>query len=186
MSWADKPLDGYQQFTLTTAVFPEALAIPYLGLGLGDEAGELLEKAVALSPSDSKFGKHNPDVLAMLDEGGDVMWYLSILLLKLGVRLSDVYLQAQAIRPTFSPTALGTAIEVSLACSAIQGRIKKSIRDNNLNNEAILHNSARVVRALDSIARAAGLNLFILLERNRAKLEDRLRRNAIKGEGDAR
>lgn len=184
MSALHTMLDGYQQFTVRTAVYPVELAKPYLGLGLGDEAGELLDKVVEFDrlpiPHHYAAGRN------ILAEVGDVCWYLAQSLLQRQVRFSDVYIAAFELTPAHDATLLGAAIEVSSAAAAFQGRLKKEIRDHKIDEASILHNAARVVRALDSIARFFGADLFRVVELNRAKLEDRLARDAIKGEGDVR
>lgn len=76
----------YQEAALTTAIFPEKDALPYLALGLASEAGEVAGKA-------KKVIRDNGGVLseekarAIADEAGDVLWYLSVLASHLGVSL---------------------------------------------------------------------------------------------------
>lgn len=171
-------LDDYQQFTDRTAVYPQLLAVPYLALGLGDEGGELLEKVVA-----NGLSREN-DTLA---EVGDVMWYLAQLMLRRGVMLSTVYERSLTLSSSLHTAELGAvANHVVIHCSKLQGRVKKELRDGSVNEAAVLEYAAQVMRSLDTIARVLGSNLLFVVERNREKLLDRLERDAIKGEGDAR
>lgn len=171
-------LDEYQQFTERTAVYPAMLAVPYLALGLGDEAGELLEKV-------AQFGMHKVD--ATLAEVGDVTWYLAQFLLRRGVKLSTAYERIRELPPVeHEATVIAVACDISIACALIQGRVKKELRDGTVNEGAVLNYAARVLRSLDTLSRTLGSNLTLVVEHNRVKLLDRLERNAIKGEGDAR
>lgn len=170
-------LDEYQQFTERTAVYPMILAVPYLALGLGDEAGELLEKV-------ARFGMRNVD--DTLAEVGDVTWYLAQLLLRRGVPLSAAYERSLTIGYEVEAMLLSVAVDVAVTCSLIQGRVKKELRDGMVNEAVVLDYAARVLRSLDTLSRAMGSNLPLVVERNRVKLLDRLERNVLKGEGDKR
>lgn len=175
-------LDDYQRWTLTTAQYPAALAVPYLALGLGDEAGELLDKA------------RNPDLVAsrtrsqreLLPEGGDIGWYLAQLLLAFDIRLSEAFTLSQSVQPEFDATLDSVVTEAVVRAAAMQGRVKKSIRDGINVRQPLLEHAAHLLRALDAIARFYGSNLLLVLGDNRAKLQARLEKGAIKGEGDHR
>ncbi len=72
-------LSDYTDFTRTTAIYPKAQALEYLGLGLVSEAGEVagkLKKRI-------RDGAMNVDDLAA--EIGDVYWYLSRLCDEIGI-----------------------------------------------------------------------------------------------------
>lgn len=176
-------LDDYQRWTVTTAKYPEMLAIPYLALGLGDEAsGELLPKAKDITVTESLRRVR----AELLPELGDVHWYLAQLLLKLDIRLSEAFTISGAPQPDFDAT-LDSAVEcIAKRAGMIQGRIKKSIRDGADVREPVLQHAAHILRAADSVARQYGSNLLLVLGDNRRKLDDRLQRGAIKGEGDHR
>ena len=69
MDWA-----SYQEWTKTTAVYPEEKAEEYLMLGLASEVGELLGKFKKEIRGDGeKFSDK-------LDELGDVCWYIARLM----------------------------------------------------------------------------------------------------------
>ena len=69
MDWAT-----YQEWTKTTAVYPEEKAEEYLMLGLASEVGELLGKFKKEIRGDGeKFSDK-------LDELGDVCWYIARLM----------------------------------------------------------------------------------------------------------
>jgi NTP pyrophosphatase (non-canonical NTP hydrolase) len=76
----------YQEWTRTTAIYPQKAALSYLGLGLCSEAGEVAGK---LKKSIRDGGV---DVLTIIDEIGDVYWYLARLVDELHFNV-DVVLQ---------------------------------------------------------------------------------------------
>ncbi len=69
MDWAT-----YQDWTKTTAVYPEEKEEEYLMLGLASEVGELLGKFKKEIRGDGK------KITDKLDELGDVCWYLARLM----------------------------------------------------------------------------------------------------------
>ena len=69
MDWAT-----YQEWTKTTAVYPEEKAEEYLMLGLASEVGELLGKFKKEIRGDGE------KLTDKLDELGDVCWYLARLM----------------------------------------------------------------------------------------------------------
>jgi NTP pyrophosphatase (non-canonical NTP hydrolase) len=76
--------DAYQDFTDTTAIYPEDKALEYVALGLASEAGEFAGKVKKMI-RDNKW-----DTEAMIAELGDVLWYLARAAAELDVHLSDV------------------------------------------------------------------------------------------------
>lgn len=81
--------DEYQEETKKTAVYPNAVALSYLALGLAGEAGEVANKVkkVLRDYRDFPFDAERD---AIIDELGDVCWYLAQLTGYLGVPLSQV------------------------------------------------------------------------------------------------
>ena len=69
MDWAT-----YQDWTKTTAVYPEKKAEEYLMLGLASEVGELLGKFKKEIRGDGGFHE------CKIDELGDVCWYVARLM----------------------------------------------------------------------------------------------------------
>ena len=76
--------DAYQDFTDTTAIYPEDKALEYVALGLASEAGEFAGKIKKM------IRDNNHDQDAMIAELGDVLWYLARAAAELDVHLSDV------------------------------------------------------------------------------------------------
>lgn len=179
-------LDAYQRWTLTTAVYPAEKCHEYLGLGLGDEAAELLEKALIIDAG-INTGPSISAVAGLIDEGGDVMWYLAQALHHRDVLLSEVYHLAQTEDRRFLGTMLHAAGEVVVGCGMMQGREKKALRDGVFDEAKFLAAAVRVVQGVEAVARGVGnLRLIDVVHRNQSKLEARKDRGTLKGDGDVR
>lgn len=181
-----RALDEYQAWTLTTAVYPRELALPYLGLGLGDEAAELLEKALLLEAR-GNFGVHTGGHAAgvmVLAEAGDVLWYLARLLFERGILMHQVWQPDEAL--VFDASQLGAVHTIVLACGVVQGKVKKLLRDGADPDLVLIAKSVLILRAIDALARGLGSNLLLVAHSNRSKLEDRKARAVLQGNGDTR
>jgi NTP pyrophosphatase (non-canonical NTP hydrolase) len=66
--------DEYQYHTGSTAIYPEEKALEYLALGAVGEAGEVAGKIKKIIRGDKKLEEVRE---AILDEVGDVLWYLA-------------------------------------------------------------------------------------------------------------
>ena len=69
----------------TTAIYPKKVALEYLTLGLAAEVGELTGKVAKWYRKDSAY-PHS----AVVDELGDVLWFVSELARQHGIPLSDL------------------------------------------------------------------------------------------------
>lgn len=66
----------YQQKALSTAIYPEDMAISYCVMKLAGECGELAEKvAKAYRDEDGHFSPER--IQAIKKEHGDIQWYLA-------------------------------------------------------------------------------------------------------------
>ena len=75
----------YQEEAQKTAIYPEDKALEYLSLGLASEAGELTGKIAKWYRKDNTFPKRE-----VIDELGDVLWFVSELARFLDTDLSAV------------------------------------------------------------------------------------------------
>jgi NTP pyrophosphatase (non-canonical NTP hydrolase) len=78
--------DTYQDFTDTTAVYPEDSALTYSVLGLCNESGELAGKLKKNIRGDEQTDFR----ISMMDELGDCLYYIARVARHLDVSLSDV------------------------------------------------------------------------------------------------
>ena len=74
----------YQNWTRTTAIYPKDRALEYLGLGLTSEAGEVAGKLK------KRIRDGGVDVMSLIDEIGDVYWYLARLCDEIGFSTESV------------------------------------------------------------------------------------------------
>ncbi len=80
--------DDYQKQALAT-LLPSADNIPYIALGLTNEAGEVAGKIKKwIRDSDGDISKIDKSAIA--DELGDTLWYLALMAQKLDIKLEDV------------------------------------------------------------------------------------------------
>ena len=84
-------LDNYTDWTRSTAIYPDVgtgsiRALSYVGLGLAGEAGEVADKIKKLlRDGDTETLREK-----ILDEAGDVLWYLARLAEELGTDLEGL------------------------------------------------------------------------------------------------
>ncbi|GAA5334688.1 MULTISPECIES: nucleoside triphosphate pyrophosphohydrolase family protein [Thermus] len=81
--------DAYQEEAKKTALYPEAYRLLYPTLGLAGEAGELANKVKKVLRDHG--GRLTPEIReALLQELGDVLWYVAQVATDLEVRLEAV------------------------------------------------------------------------------------------------
>lgn len=80
-------LDEYQKLALETAIYPQPIIYP--ALGLCGESGEVADKVKkVLRDNNSEFTEEKKREIAM--ECGDVLWYIATLTHDLGYSLQDI------------------------------------------------------------------------------------------------
>lgn len=85
-------MDTYDDAVASTAIYPDAgeqneIAISYVTLGLLGEAGEIANKFKKVLRGDLTLADAKP---ALVDELGDVLWYLTRLAAELGVSIDEL------------------------------------------------------------------------------------------------
>lgn len=105
----------YMQATRATAIYPQAVAIPYLTLGLISEVDEL-QRAVFVANEQ-----------ALVKESGDVMWYCFRLFDELGVTVHPSWEHY-----TGEPVAVQQTFNIMFRnVASVADIVKKAIRDND-------------------------------------------------------
>ena len=78
-------LNTYQKLAAETAIYPSCRATEYLSLGLVAEAGEVAGKVAKFYRKDGYF-----PTVAVMDELGDVLWFISELARTYGFSLEEI------------------------------------------------------------------------------------------------
>lgn len=86
--------NDYQDETAATAIYPDAgsgneLALAYVALGLGGEAGEVQGKIKKVIRDDGGIVSDEKRE-QIIDEAGDVLWYLARIATECGVSLEQM------------------------------------------------------------------------------------------------
>jgi NTP pyrophosphatase (non-canonical NTP hydrolase) len=176
-------LEDYVAFTRTTAKYPQPSkterqdAFTYLALGLSNEYGEYIQK---------RFGddEHAPSARAeLISEIGDCFWYLFRIYDTLGIELPS--------KVDDDDHNLSDLIPFIVHSGIIQGVAKKVIRDNISIEDPIVR--AKLQKSLNKCYSALRrhclrhqFSFWSVLEYNMKKLQGRLERNTLCGDGDNR
>lgn len=84
----------YQNWAVTTKIYDESIALPYVVLGLSGEAGEVSEKIKKYLRDD--FNSFKAGIVSenlkteLIKELGDVLWYLAAASDELGTNLEEI------------------------------------------------------------------------------------------------
>lgn len=172
---------SYQQFTNRTAQYPTELALPYVGLGLCDEAVELEDAA-----DRAKSGLSVAIRAAIIAELGDVLWYCARIALHKELSLAFVWSEAVSLELDVVPDMRLMARCITRQAGSLAGKIKKELRDGTDCTAAVVERIGMILRAAEAMCTGLQTTLVDVMAYNQRKLEDRLSRNVIKGSGDNR
>lgn len=193
--------DRYQEWTHTTAVYPDAglgsqVARDYACLGLQDESGELAGKfKKALRGDTGVAGYPGVDRLKLggdkhedlLGESGDVLYYAARYCvehgLKLGTAMADLLDDDSAV-PKDTAEACAAVKQITAAVGRCITCIDPDFEPEN--DEDGYWTFRQVLYELRDVVTWSGLTLEQVAEANQVKLNDRLARGVIKGSGDKR
>lgn len=181
----------YQRKVNGTSIYPKENALTYVTIGLVNEAGEVAGKAVHIDEMCSNVEIPRYDIL---DELGDVMWYLAELSWLLGFELGEIY---NMTKPTdreltydkrifISQLSLHLTHKTGLAA----GKIKKYLRgDYELTNrikQAIGKYLSDSMNIIEMFAKDLDSSIQEVMVMNKIKLESRRDRGTLQGDGDKR
>ncbi len=187
-------LNEYQKVSRKTATYPNVGSNPvYPVLGLGGEAGELLDKAIKGAPLED-FG----------NELGDVLWYVAQLATEAGFNLEELKTPSchasHLAKPGRKDAALSKklSVELSKLCTslvitiaAVSECTKKMWRDDQgeltkQRKEKLFGLLSEVLTAWHLVAYHAGIEPGTCARNNCAKLASRQKRGVLGGSGDNR
>lgn len=146
----------------------------YCLLGLSDEAGELLEKLV-----NTKSTKED-----IINEAGDVLWYLTQLISGFHFRPDEVIKGSPEPKPN-----IDSAQHLVIAVGKLTGVVKKTFRDGDgaiKEYDIILDHLTQCYYWLEVTCLMCGFTVEDAMIANIAKLSSRLERGVIGGSGDHR
>lgn len=194
------PYNAYQQFTSTTAIYPQQSAAEYLTLGLNSEAAECVEAFLKPSRGDSIVFANN-----IGKELGDVQWYAAQLARAYHFDFGDIVDEAKKQYPGIGVSGFADGEElmsrITVEGGLIAGKVKKQLRDGptwlgEQREESRQYIRDRLVRIVTLSMRvsdwlyANGAESYstydLVLIENRKKLTDRQARGALRGDGDNR
>lgn len=183
-------LNEYQRNARSTAIYTAKISYPTLGLA--GETAELFDKIVN--------GPQCPDQLEtdlILDEVGDVLWYVANLTTDLDTNLSYIWTgqvghdNASCDDVVSSQIVIGPHEHLVVRVGQVAEQVKKMLRDSSgvLSDERrdnICASLRSILVLLSLIATRYRASLARVAKRNVEKLADRQRRGVIKGNGDNR
>ena len=182
-------LNEYQKLAITTKIYDDSVAIPYVVLGIVGEAAELYEKVM------EKLDGGDVDLGLLGKECADVVWYLAAWADENGLLLKDLVIE----NLTYEHVMVDLKRDLQ-AVVIYSGQIaeysKKALRDDfediskgiypaskmAKTNEAV----ANLYRATAFVAGSFGLSMEDLLVENVEKLKSRAERGVLGGSGDKR
>jgi hypothetical protein len=180
----------YSDFTDTVARYPTQYELPYVALGLVDEAADELQRAFDAMDNEALFL-----------ELGDAQWYACRLCKVYGFKFNDIVCEAKVAYCPSQNRSLGIEVRaVGITAAGIAGRVKKDLRDshawaieqrlafNKNMRERLVTFVVQSYHVLDSIWHGNVLigNYDSCLRKNVEKLGGRLARGTLHGDGDER
>lgn len=186
-------IEDYESMVRKTSLYPSSHVFIYPALGLANEVGETLDKVF---PTD----KVEMVTTEVVKELGDVLWYVTATTHDLGLKLWQLirYISGDMNVETFDALEWwllegskkrSPYLSLVVHAGEIAGIAKKVVRDGNglddarAKAEPIL---AKVLFDLCLICKRIGVPLADVAKTNHDKLNSRLERGKIQGEGDNR
>jgi hypothetical protein len=183
-------LDYYMEFTDSTAVYPDEVALTYSILGLVNELAETIECY------NDQIAQNDTNLKAIALELGDVVYYLCRIVKHLGLpplsTLFSQYSLSKLDSSRYAVMRLSKVFEKAVIYSGFfAGTLKKQLRgDEAYQSLDTLQSKMRVMSLfviLDELALLFGFNnLLSIMNLNMAKLSARKLAGTIKGDGDYR
>lgn len=171
-------LREYQNFTDTTAIYPQASTdLVYPTLGLFGEAGELAEY---YKKHLRGGGGHLPEETrqAMLKECGDVLWYIARITYVVGIRDLGSWVDNRRWLPWNLDRIILNLAQAVAGIAALDPLAPRK--------EVVRRHAAHAVGLIDRAAQYLNSSLAEVLQANVEKLRSRQQRGVLDGSGDNR
>lgn len=165
-------IDEYTNFVRSRKVYKNAGSeVIYPVLGLLGELGELIEKC--------DDGANDG---ALLSEAGDVLWYIVAVADDVGLTLSDIPSSAYVDNTAYDALIYGLRYAAVMA-----DKTKKILRDGVVpDGKFWVFNLGRVRSSFMTFLRLTSLDIRDVMQNNVDKLNGRVARGTIHGNGDNR
>lgn len=172
----------YQTESRKTATYPGLdKDISYPLMGLCGECGELFEKFKKVL-RDNK-GEMSPDRIdGIISECSDILWYLFQIYSELKIDFQDNYTEVSV-----DQTKIKSVLHILVAMHCTVSDITIYCLSSNKTLIGELTDKANILIAIiKEICKICGVTIEKVMEYNIKKLQDRLNRNVICGDGDKR
>jgi len=155
----------------------------YYTIGFNGEYDELLEKMFGIGMGVTSIQTHDE----LVNEGGDVCWYVTRLANSFGFSLSDIYPNKKKITRNFDELMSN----VHKSKKDLSESVKKFYRDGGGEltlewKERIFHSLCNLYIDLEDVCRAYGITLPQMMRANVLKLATRKLEKKLHGDGDKR
>jgi phosphoribosyl-ATP pyrophosphohydrolase len=170
--------EQYEKEAISYALYPREEAIVYPSIGVVDEGLELIEKCTL--DYDDKLERKTE----VTKEAGDTLWYMANLCHDLEIPMADM---AKGIILPSKETYVDIRLRLMIDLQRLIGKTKKRLRgDEGITKEITLELLQKVYGSFMVLLTEEDINIDDALKSNIDKLEDRKKRNVLKGDGDNR
>lgn len=181
-------LNNYQEKAITSKIYDDSVAIPYVVLGICGETAELYEKIVEVIG----YGE-GADLDLLSKETADIIWYLAAWAEENGLMLEDIAKMSNSE----SLNTIGDMMDDLIKYSGqIAEFSKKALRDDFADISKGVYPASKMDKTNVSIANLLstvksvvaffGLDFELALQQNIDKLASRAARGVLGGSGDVR
>lgn len=183
-------LNTYQKSAITTKIYDNSVAFPYVALGICGEVGELYEKIL----ESQKGGNFELSLLSK--EVGDVAWYLAAWAEETQQLLEEVYSLRKVLTQDVFHSLEALKDNLVLEQKNVAELVKKALRDDfeELSKGIFPQEKkfkvdiavANLLAIIMGVCAVYNLDFEQVLLENVQKLQSRKDRGTIKGSGDVR
>lgn len=174
-------LNLYQEGAVTTKIYADQIAIPYVILGIVGEVGEFMK----VFPTPFDHPDQEIDLDRFIKEGGDVMWYLAATCSEVNVKMGDVI--AMDISLAEGVDIYGTIFDLAeLTKKYLRDEWPKPMSHERWEKVKLILNVIFNYVVLAITKKELDTSLYEILDTNYKKLQSRKDRGVLSGSGDNR